>query len=85
MTVMEAMSCGVPCVTTDVGDCARLMESLGLVVPVNDAEALAAAWEQALDQPPTADALHRRAVEKFDIAVAARGYERVYEEALVAS
>lgn len=85
MTVMEAMSCGVPCVTTDVGDCARLMESLGLVVPVNDAEALAAAWEQALDKPPTADALHKRAVEKFDIAVAARGYEHVYEEALVAS
>jgi len=82
MTLMEAMSSGVPCVTTDVGDCARLMESLGKTVPVKDAEALAKAWEETLAHPPTAEALRRHAVARFDIAVAARGYEQVYREVL---
>ncbi|MDD2707040.1 MAG: glycosyltransferase [Verrucomicrobiae bacterium] len=39
--VGEAMSHGVPCVTTDVGDCARLVGDCGVVVPVGDDAALA--------------------------------------------
>lgn len=39
--VAEAMSCGVPCVVTDVGDSAWLLRDAGTVVAANDAPALA--------------------------------------------
>jgi len=82
MTIMEAISCGVPCVTTDVGDCARLLEGAGKVVPARDPEALARAWEDMLTHLPTSKEVSKLAVERFDIAAATRGYEKVYQEVL---
>jgi glycosyltransferase involved in cell wall biosynthesis len=39
----EAMSCGVPCVTTDIGDSAAIVGPAGVVVSCRDSNALAAA------------------------------------------
>jgi glycosyltransferase involved in cell wall biosynthesis len=85
MTVIEAMSCGVPCVTTDVGDCARLLEGVGKVVPVRDHAALASAWEQTLQLGATvreeiARQSRQRVLEKFTISHAARQYAETYAE-----
>ena len=44
--VAEAMSCGTPCIVTDVGDSSVLLGRAGIVVPPSDSESLANAIEQ---------------------------------------
>jgi glycosyltransferase involved in cell wall biosynthesis len=84
MTVLEAMACGVPCVATDVGDCARLIDDPDAIVPLGDIPALVAAWSHAIHLDQTQrDALRLkfciRAEQKFSIQQAARAYEATYE------
>jgi glycosyltransferase involved in cell wall biosynthesis len=47
----EAQSCGTPCVTTDVGDCAAIVGETGLVVPPREADLLASAILKLLRMP----------------------------------
>ena len=46
LTLGEAMVSAVPCVATDVGDNAFIIEDTGYVVPVNDDQAMADSWEK---------------------------------------
>lgn len=48
-TVGETMAAGVPCVVTDVGDSARLVNNTGVVVPQKNPDALAQAWKSMID------------------------------------
>jgi glycosyltransferase involved in cell wall biosynthesis len=71
--VAEAMSCGLPCVCTDVGDVRRLLGDCGWVADARTPEALAAGLEQALDALPHWDAARprRRIEQHFSAAMLA--------------
>jgi glycosyltransferase involved in cell wall biosynthesis len=83
MVVLEAMACGVPCVTTDVGDCREVIADTGRVVPANDAAALAAGWEAMLSMPSAErNALSQKARQRveahFSLQHAAHQYQTAY-------
>jgi glycosyltransferase involved in cell wall biosynthesis len=65
--IAEAMASGVACVSTDVGDAARIIGTTGIVVPPNDPSAFAHALEQLIASSP--DALRARGAEARAIAV----------------
>lgn len=80
----ESCAVGVQCVTTDVGDAARIIEGTGRVVTSGDACALAHEIESLLEQPPVqriaAGARARTHIVKhFSLAVAVAAYNKLYE------
>jgi glycosyltransferase involved in cell wall biosynthesis len=83
--VSEAMSCGVPCVVTDVGDAALIVGQTGIVVPPRNPEALAAAWRTMLEMGREGRrhmgiAARQRIRERFDIAEVVGRYEHLFVE-----
>ena len=85
--VGEAMSCGVPCVVTDVGDSAWIVEETGLVVPPRNSEALCTAWLELIEMGTAARRnlgmrARQRIKEQFSIEKIVQQYERVYGEQL---
>lgn len=83
LSLVEAMTAGLPCVVTDVGDAGRLVEeaSCGMVVPPGDVVALARALERTLTDRGRWNAMgaagNRRAA-SLTAAEMARGVEAVY-------
>jgi glycosyltransferase involved in cell wall biosynthesis len=87
MAVGEAMACGTPCVVTDVGDSALIVGDTGRVVPANDPQALAEAWQALLRIGPAArgqlgQAARNRIERRFDIGATVERYQELYREVL---
>lgn len=80
----EAMACGTPCISTNVGDAAAIVGHTGWIVPPSDPHALADAIGQALGDltgPVWAerrDAARRRIESKFSIAQMVESYRAVW-------
>ncbi len=79
----EAMSCGVPCVTTDAGASAEAVGDVGIVVPVGDAEALASGVESLLALPADerralGSEARSRICDRFSLSAIASQYEACY-------
>jgi len=83
LVIGEAMSCGVPCVATDVGDSTLIVGDTGMIVPPRDAGRLANAlvelahWgdEKRLIR---AQAARARIVNFFSLAEVAQAYQTTY-------
>ncbi|MEA5470687.1 glycosyltransferase family 4 protein [Spirulina sp. 06S082] len=83
--IAEAMSCGVPSVVTDVGDCAKLVSNTGKIVPPKNSAALAQAWEELLnlgdEERINLGQLARERIEKsFSLEIAVQKYEKLYQK-----
>lgn len=82
----EAMACGVPCVTTDVGDAATIVGTTGTVVPIGDMPALikgavALLDEDAATQQHRATSSRARVVGMFNIDTMVAAYEQLFRDA----
>ena len=85
--VGEAMSCGVPCVVTDVGDSAWIIGDTGRVVPPRDDKALANAWKELIElgtdgRKALGEAARDRISESFSLDSVVAQYEQLYESVL---
>lgn len=85
--VGEAMAMRRPCVVTDVGDAAFLLDDCGVVVPKEDAQALANGLAQVLSLPAAErEALGQRARERiaaeFTMDRTRQRFEAVYTRVL---
>ncbi len=82
----EAMACGVPVISTTGGALPEVVGDAGRLVPPADAEALAQALIELLDDPAQAEALGRagyaRALKHFTWERAAQATSEVYREAI---
>ncbi|MGH6987739.1 MAG: glycosyltransferase [Caulobacteraceae bacterium] len=80
--LLEAMSHGVPCVTTNVGDSGSIVGDTGLVVPPSDPHALAGAMCAMVSFSPAAikrrgQSARRRVKDHYQIKFIARQYREI--------
>ncbi len=87
----EAMACGTPCVTTDVGDAAVIVGDTGWVVPPQQPAAMTAAIDSAVIEmrdvsswEARQQASRRRTVEQFSLAAMVAAYTDVWQLARLA-
>jgi glycosyltransferase involved in cell wall biosynthesis len=87
-SLLEAMACGRPVISTDVGAIGEFLvnEENGLLIPAGDLDALCNAIERLMDDRSLYDRLAqagRKTIEQnFNLANSANQYARVYRELL---
>lgn len=82
--VGEAMSIGIPCVVTDVGDVRVLLSNTGIIVQKENAQALCDGLAQIVEMPPALrEAMGQqgqsRLIGEFSMAKAREKFEAIYE------
>ena len=63
LSLLEAMSYGNCCVTSDIEECASVMECHGITFPKGDVNALAEKMQQLCDDPQIVDAYKQKAAD----------------------
>ncbi|MCJ7622404.1 MAG: glycosyltransferase, partial [Anaerolineaceae bacterium] len=80
----EAMACGVPCVVSDLGDSAHLVNDTGLVVSPRDPSAFALAWGNFIEKniqerKQLGDAARSRIQDNFSLTHVVSEYQSLYQ------
>jgi len=88
MVALEAMACGVPCVVTDVGDCADLVGDTGWVIKAGDMQAMSDKLHLALTLSATerqtlGQRARQRVIERYSLPAIVRRYESLYLETII--
>jgi glycosyltransferase involved in cell wall biosynthesis len=83
LAVGEGMACEVPCVVTDVGDCAAIVGDTGKVVPSQRPELLAKSWRELLEggsevRQKLGTAARERVVKRYSLPVLVEQYQALY-------
>ena len=85
----EAMACGTPCVTTDVGDAASIVGETGWVVPPSKPQRLMIAVAEAVDElhsrrswETRCSAARNRILERYDIEAMVKAYASLWANSL---
>jgi glycosyltransferase involved in cell wall biosynthesis len=83
-TIGEAMSCGVPCVVTDVGDSARIVGDTGLVVQPGSPSDLAEALKKLIalgtgGRKTLGISARQRVIENFSLLKIVNEYQQFYD------
>ena len=78
---------GLPCVATDVGDARVLLGDAGIIVPKEDAAALAAGVEKLLalttdERKLLGQVANKRIHDKFSLTHAIERFEAIYKKVL---
>lgn len=84
LTLGEAMATAVPCVATNVGDNEFIIKDTGRVVPANDDQALANAWQELVEMDKDTfkafgKAALERALDNFTLKEQVQAHETLYE------
>lgn len=89
--IAEAMACGVPCVTTDVGDAALIIDGTGRLVPDSDSDALCQAVSSLLaeiarlslaERDELRGLLHAKIADRFSSEVMVQNYNAVWKKSI---
>ena len=86
----EAMSCGTPCVTTNIGDSALIVGNTGWVIPPNDSDALAQAINKALEEKQSNQKLwiqrekdcRNRVINNFSLEMMTKKYLKLWTDGI---
>jgi len=85
LTLGEGMACGVPCLSTDVGDCRLIVGDTGRIVTLGDLTGMVRTWQEmlALREEAYHDLCVRaraRVQQLFSMERCARRYETLYAD-----
>ena len=81
--ICEAMACGVPCVVTNVGDCAKIVGKTGIVVEPRNPETLAGGWLTLIEtgkdgRKSLGLTARKRVLENYELSRITKTYEELY-------